>query len=582
MSQLEKTELIRQKEMRIADLEKEITTKRRTIKSLRTRLLKLQASIKDMQRIISSKMSSYLEKLLAIKEEMKEVLKKVLKHKKIVKNQELRKEVQFMYDAMIAGEEDIIDHFGPEGEFAGFNPEDFADEDGNARKNDPFGQFRPEVSKEEQRSHRKIYLKLSQAFHPDRARNEEEAQRNHLMMQQITEAYQKNDIETLLSMERQFLGEEFDPASLDLADRPNRLDSQIEKLENELNFLTQQQQRLSQEIKNTRTSELGQALTEYERDNRNGYGFEAEVYEMEQELESLTTIKDAFEGAYKAGKMTPELEAMLRPPEIDPSDIMEGLLAGNMSPTDLVGLEDLLHFRDTSSVEPSYAAGDVVTLPSGALHEYDQIKPGTRFQVLQVYVDPVYMDIEYGLLPEVEYMASLPDIVFHDWLEETVILPVFWMDEEDIITLPKRKQKNFNTQEAIAVGRQRLYSILFASNQALFPPDRVERLTRILLSKPELSDEDCWLNFLEENPLPVNLYGKIAPNPFKPSPKKTVQIVGINEYDKSAGIILAFKLGHRFELIPLNYFDPKSPSPAFSTWLEDYKAWGIWRLDFVL
>jgi len=61
-------------------------------------------------------------------------------------------------------------------------------------------------------------LNLSKKFHPDKAKDAAQAEEYHSVMQKINDAYQNNDIETLLEMERVYLREEPDFEGVAMAD----------------------------------------------------------------------------------------------------------------------------------------------------------------------------------------------------------------------------------------------------------------------------------------------------------------------------------------------------------------------------
>ena len=578
MAQLDKTDAIRQKEARIAELEKEIASRRRVIKSLRTRLEKLQVSIRGMQSNIFNKMVSLTERVLQLQQELKDLLEQVMAHKKILKNKDLRAGAQEMYEAL-ADEDDLMDQVREaQAERAEFNPEDFADEEGEAHKQDPFEEFRPEVSKEEQRSIRKVYLRLSQAFHPDRARTPEEAERNHRMMQQITAAYQKHDAETLLRMERQYLDEEFDPETVEIEDRPSLLDSRIERLERELDFLTQQKERLSEEIKNTRQSEVGKALTEYDRGNREGYGFDAQNREFEQEMQAMEQMRDTLRAALEAGKMTPELEEMLEPQEPDLDELMEMVFGPGGAPEGMSELAKSILFEDEDEDEPTtdFEVGQIVGFEG---LERKIFPPDARGLIMEITPDFQVGYVQIGVLPDARVMARLGEDVVNDWIETISQLPlIYLMDDENLTELPRKKQKHFDRDAAMTIGRRRLYQKLFSQKQFYFNSDQIERLSKILLDQPQLSDGDCWLRYFQAHPWPKGLSGKILRNPFTPAPRKLVKILGVEQYDEEDGLIMAFSMGNQHDLIPLTYLQVKSPPPELAMALEDYEAWAEWRL----
>ncbi|MEM6263383.1 MAG: hypothetical protein AAGI38_12800 [Bacteroidota bacterium] len=579
MPQLDKTDAIRQKEARIAELEKQITSRRRVIKSLRTILAKLQDSIKEMERTTVSRMSSFAEQIMSLQQELKDLMKQALAHKKIFKDKELREGAEEMYESLAENDELMDMLREQQEESAEFNPEDFAGEDGKARTHDPFAEFRPEVPEEDKRSLRKVYLRLSRAFHPDRARTPEEAERNHNMMQQITAAYQQHDVETLLRMERQYLEEEFDPETAEVNELPSLLDSQIARLEQELDFLTQQKERLSEEIKNTRKSDMGQALTDYDRGNRYGYGFEAQAQQMEEEMQGMIQIRDELKRAVETGKMTPELREMFEPVEED--DIFEGLFGPDGPPPEIQELADMVFGSGPAPVKTRFETGDFVSFSLDDDFKSNAIGKTAYGMVANVRIDRMFNEVGYGILPEVSAIEKLSNPTVLSWLEHPEPIPLTWIyDEEYLKKAPKKVRKSFDEVASIALTRRVLYAALFKTEPKTFPPDRAKRLSDILLSQPQLNDGECWINFLRNNRWPQNIRAKVMANPYQTAHRKKVLIQGVNEYDASDGLIMRYEYRNNVALIPLHYlkFDSGSLPPTWKAWVEDYLQWAQWRL----
>ena len=73
MSQVEKTNEARQKELQIKELETAVKKKRTTIKRLRTRLENLKKDIRAMQQKMGSAAMDAIEKTVKLQQEMAEV-----------------------------------------------------------------------------------------------------------------------------------------------------------------------------------------------------------------------------------------------------------------------------------------------------------------------------------------------------------------------------------------------------------------------------------------------------------------------------------------------------------------------------
>ena len=86
---------------------------------------------------------------------------------------------------------------------------------------------------------RQIYMELVKAFHPDREKDELEKGRKTLLMQKITEAYEKDDLFELLRLRLELLGTDLEHSNDEqLKYYVKLLKQQVAELENEIEELT--------------------------------------------------------------------------------------------------------------------------------------------------------------------------------------------------------------------------------------------------------------------------------------------------------------------------------------------------------
>ena len=86
---------------------------------------------------------------------------------------------------------------------------------------------------------RQIYMELVKAFHPDREKDELEKARKTLLMQKITEAYEKDDLFELLRLRLELLGTDLEHSNDEqLKYYVKLLKQQVAELENEIEELT--------------------------------------------------------------------------------------------------------------------------------------------------------------------------------------------------------------------------------------------------------------------------------------------------------------------------------------------------------
>jgi hypothetical protein len=256
MSSIEKSSLVVQQEQRIESLAKEIAKVKQVIKSLKTRLSKTQAHFEETQREIHNKSMSAMEAFAKKSAAVKDSLKKILKKKKL----------PFIYREMLTILlQELEGQLDMERIAAQFKvPEEFKDE--KAEKRDIFEDFRVEPKKEEKKNIRQLYVELSKQFHPDKASSKKEVAVFKEIQQQIVQAYQANDIHALeeLKMWHGLVDDSIPDADTDA------LQQKIDQQERQLADLVAQKERISQELKNFRKSDMGKMLTDFDTMKRGG------------------------------------------------------------------------------------------------------------------------------------------------------------------------------------------------------------------------------------------------------------------------------------------------------------------------
>ncbi len=92
--------------------------------------------------------------------------------------------------------------------------------------------------KVDKRNIREIYIGLAKQLHPDKASNDIERERNESAMKSITEAYESNDLITLLNLEIMYLANTENDV----------LNLESNKIKSYINVLTQQKRKATQEL----------------------------------------------------------------------------------------------------------------------------------------------------------------------------------------------------------------------------------------------------------------------------------------------------------------------------------------------
>ncbi|MEZ4986590.1 MAG: hypothetical protein R2795_16395 [Saprospiraceae bacterium] len=269
------------KELQIAELEKKIAKVKTTIKSLKTRMQNNSERLEAYQKDTANGMLHFMEELLARTGKISEQLKKMSSDKRFSKEErELLKDLQNILKTDVEQFREAVPDMEEMAKAHGENRE-------KASATDWLAPFRVEPEKEVKADIRALYLKLSKQLHPDMARNEEESGKFHEWQQQVVEAYKNNDLQSLLEIE-QWHGLAELPADTPTVDA---LDATIKRLQIQLRGLAEQKERLSQEIKNLRDSEMGEMLTMFDSLTKDGHDMKHMPPEMALFLDKLKELE---------------------------------------------------------------------------------------------------------------------------------------------------------------------------------------------------------------------------------------------------------------------------------------------------
>ena len=289
-------ELLAQEE-RLKELLKQLKKARTSLKSLKTRLNNMKLKISDTQREVTNKHLRFQERLSTLYKEITELVE----HCKTFKN--LTEEDEEALDGIAGGLNQIDDELDLQGqEFEDYISSDAFESDHKERTKGIFNQFKVEPTEQEKRNIRKVFIRLSNQFHPDKARTEKDRQSYHTLMQEINEAYQANDIDKLLELEQVYINEETNIPS-NSAVTIDLLDQNIKKIERDLAFIQSQSARTSQEIKTLRKSDMGQMLTEIKRMNNDGLELDEIFDQQDQSLDELEKMHVALKKCKANGNL---------------------------------------------------------------------------------------------------------------------------------------------------------------------------------------------------------------------------------------------------------------------------------------
>ena len=277
-NEVAKSSLLIQKEKELKDIQKKKEKISTTIRNTKVKLSDLQSEIERYSKEMINGMSRTAD-LGKLAKEMKALmneLKKKVKLSKKDKNDiddvlgnEVLDDITETVDSMFGQ-----NGFGSAEDFQSGNfgdPNADTDEFNRQRRTEMFGEFAVKLDEGEQQQIRKIFLELANRFHPDKATNEQELKLFNDVMQSINGAYQSGDLQELLDIKERFKSYQTSDASADY-DIPvlDVLESHIAKNRNELNLLENQLERLKEEFKNLKNSDLGDMVKQNKKAEKHG------------------------------------------------------------------------------------------------------------------------------------------------------------------------------------------------------------------------------------------------------------------------------------------------------------------------
>jgi len=567
---IDKSEEIRQKEARIEELETRIKRTRSTLKGLKTRLEKTHQRVEEMQREVFEKMSRMQERMFASLQRLEERMKKLRREQRLKK--EDQDYVEHIYESLVGEmqEQTPDPKEGPQPKF---------EEEERAKYREAFQEFRVEPPQEEKQDIRKLYLRLSKLVHPDRARNEREAQQYHRYQQQVNEAYEKHDIHILLDLEQRFseTWEDTEPEAATAS--VDALDHRISRLEHQLSLLQQQKERLSQEIKGLRQSDVGQMLTGVDSMKRAGFSMDDTMglSEMEEFVKMIDALESAIRDTDKRGKLSPELEDLMEFFQLDILSleaVLDEIIEQGMSET-FFGEDDEYEEEEEEMVwpenpNPKFPPGAYVRIRASVSREYfDKDYRARNFSIkgLTGVVHRALLNDDnnpvYDLVLDATSMKKLPK----DYVEsEGVGFHILEMLQESVLVAKKHK-KNESVQEVRKTYRTLLYEHIFSELEV----KQEQRLRSILLARPEADDATNWLEYLEDN-LPFPFKAKIAGDRVGADEDQPVTVVTYGGYYPDSGLVVQAQKGQKTGFIPLWQLTADSRTKRGRI-LNDYWMW---------
>ncbi len=561
-------ELLR-KEAEAKDLTNQLKKKQTTLKSLKTRLQNMKSDVEELGRRVHADMFNKMDKLDDLRIEIA-ALARQLKSVKGVNKMD-KEQLQMMADEMASGSM-FGDNYNQykeqkqQRESGNFNFDEFE----RARMRSMFAEFEVKPPENEQKAIRKVFIKLSQKFHPDLAKNEMEAQEFHLLMQQINEANEHNDIQTLLELESLYLYEEsgFEAKEVTV----DSLQQAIERLKRDIQFIEKQLDRTSEEIKQLRKSDLGQMLTSVSKAGREGRGIDEATAQVDEMLQMFTRLRDGLNESIKLGRISSKLMDLLLGEDEEEEEDYENMDPFTMLSKLARGDEDAFNFFssafDAEEVEdPIFPIGSSVRVTKKVGSPFDK---KTNMQGWQGRVEDVFYDGDdeeaYVVSFDSQTLAQMPEKLIDKAMKADEDFQEAEFKADQLTACPARDTE----EETTATYRVRYHSAAWKSM-----PDKARgaRIRAVLLEYPSRSDDENWAEYIVQHlsfPFEATIRGG------RGSKKgASVLVFGLLPFDNGEELIMATKLanGKKGTQHPLTNLRAADENSKEFQVLEDYLVW---------
>jgi len=551
---------VQEKEEQIKNIYKQIKKERTTLKSLKTKLENTKKKISDIQREIFNSQQNVFDKLDNLYKETKELLLHCRKFNNL-SDEDLELLDAF---AKVINEGELLYDDEQEKQEEYFNSEDF-EEEHKRRVSEIFSQFKVEPPAEEKKQIRKIYLKLSKRFHPDKAQTENDRKSYHSVMQQIIEAYESNAIDKLLEYEQSYQNE----GDIDLTDRAITVDLlllKINKLERDLNFIKQQTIRTSEEIKTIRHSEMGHMLSDFKKMEKGGFSLEQFKEEQEQILVPVEMLLDALKVCKKEKRMDKLYEELEHFDNLFYQDEIGSLFDFDDDEDDFFDLDNDEDDLERIPVKnPKFPVGSSVKIKKD-LFLIDEIPWNLRDQ--QGRIKEAYWEdseIVYDVELDSKALKEIP-IEILDFLVDTD--PEFNLISMYASDLKKSKPRDSKPQ-AVSAYRTMLHRRMWEH----LNKNEIQKMEDILLKRSTKSDVENWnAAFSEYFDFPMMLTTRAV---FPLPPNIAVQVIALKDYESGVGHKFEVKYEGNFLILPVVHF--KSKNRAQQQILKLYDEWLDWH-----
>ncbi|NEO52439.1 MAG: J domain-containing protein [Okeania sp. SIO3B5] len=293
------------------------------IKRKKTELSNLTQQMQTLTQEMVQKSRPFYEKINSLDQKIHGLFEKILSNKRLGKRQ--KQEVLEIYQVLqLTGKisprpeyfsqpssANVQDEDEDRDDYEQTKEKDFFGENHHYDENEDISQPRPS------RDLRKIFLKLADKFHPDKASDNETRIFYTEIMKEINIAYQSGDLARLLEIER-------DKNQENVKFSQNDSEKECEQLEKEIELLSQQYEQVKLELREVKKTPQGNMVKQYRKAKRQGENLmEMLIAEAEVDLHSLQALHD-FVKDFKDRKIT--LKEFVRGPNYVNIDDMEDMI----------------------------------------------------------------------------------------------------------------------------------------------------------------------------------------------------------------------------------------------------------------
>ncbi len=273
------------------------------IRRKKTELSNLTQQIQTLSQEMSHKSRPFDEKIHTLDREIHSLFEKILSKKRLGKRQ--RQEIIDIYRTLqLTGRISLRpDYFSKSSNFQNDledNSEyskDFFEEDYDDKNGYQFHEQADICQPRPSRDLRKIFLKLADKFHPDKATEEETRILYTEIMKEINIAYKSGDLAKLLEIEREKNQEKVNF-------QQNDSEKECERLGREIELLSQQYEQVKAELRGVKNTPQGNMVKQYRKAKKNGEDLMEDLLQQaEFEVMSLKNLRD-FVKDFKNKKIT--------------------------------------------------------------------------------------------------------------------------------------------------------------------------------------------------------------------------------------------------------------------------------------